>query len=239
VQEQRSNAGQGIGIAGLVLGITAIPLAIIPCTFPLALPLAAVGIILSAVGLSQASRMIGAKGMPVAGLVVSIIAMMIALMWGLLIPSAFNKDNKFWKEGVIEKISKKVEHDIEGSFEDVDKEIEKIDENLEDVLDDLEWQEEWDKFDWGGEITDEEFKKVMTAYEEMIKNYSYLVDEAQEGKISAIAEYAKVSAKAIVLATKITSVAPRLTEEQKARFEALQQKYEKALQEAKELETEK
>jgi hypothetical protein len=237
VQEQRSNAGQGIGIAGLVLGITAIPLAIIPCTFPLALPLAAVGIILSAVGLSQASRMIGAKGMPVAGLVVSIIAMMIALMWGLLIPTVIDKDNKFWRDGVVEKISKKVEQDIEGSFEDVDKEIEKIDKNLEDVLDDLEWEEEWNKFDWSGEITDEEFDKAMTAYEELIKNYTFLVDEAKKGKISAIAEYAKVSAKAVVLATKITSVAPKLAEEQKARFEALQQKYEKALQEAVQLES--
>jgi len=239
VQEQRSNAGQGIGIAGLVLGITAIPLAIIPCTFPLAVPLAAVGIILSAVGLSQASRMIGSKGMPVAGLVVSIIAMMIALMWGLLIPSAINKDNRFWKEGVIEKISKKVEHDIHGSVEDVGKDMEKMDKNLEDVLDDLEWEDEWDHFDWSGKITDEQFDMVMTTYKSLIQNYSTLVDEAQKGVTSAVEESAKVAEKASALAEKISSIAPKLTEEQRARFEALKQKYDTVLKEVQKTESEK
>lgn len=239
MEEQRSTAGQGIGIAGLILGICAVPLAIIPCTFPLALLLAAGGIILSAVGLSQASRVIGAKGLPVAGLVVSIIGMMIALMWGLFIATAIDHDTKFWKEGIIEKISKKVEKNIEGTFEDIDKEFEKIDKDLENVLDDLEWEEEWDNFDWGSEITDEEFDKVMVSYENLIKNYITLVDEAQKGKISAIAEYAKVSTKALTLATKITSIAPKLTEEQKARFKALQKKYETALKEAENLESEK
>jgi hypothetical protein len=238
VEEQRSTAGQGIGIAGLILGIVAVPLAIIPCTFPLALILAAGGIILSAVGLSQASRVIGAKGLPVAGLVVSIIGMMIALMWGLVITTAIDKDHKFWKDGIIEKISKKVDKDIEGTFEDIDKEFEKIDKDLENVLEDLEWEEEWDNFNWGEEITDEEFDKVMVAYEDLIKNYTTLVDEAQKGKIAAVAEYTKVSAKALSLAAKITSIAPKLTEEQKARFEAVKQKYETALKEVEKLESE-
>jgi hypothetical protein len=237
VEQQRSTAGQGIGIAGLVLGITAIPLAVVPCTFPLALLFAAGGIILSAVGISQASKMIGAKGMPVAGLVVSIIAMMIALMWGLFIASAIDKDSEFWKEGFIEKISKHVEKDIEGTFEELDKEFEKVNKDLEDVLDDLEWEEEWADFNWSGELTKEELNKVMGAYEELIKNYTTLVGEAQKGKMSVMDEFNSISAKADTLETRITSIAAQLTAEQKARFEHLKQKFETALQEAKKLES--
>jgi hypothetical protein len=195
MEEQRSTAGQGIGIAGLILGIIAVPLALIPCTFPLALLLAAGGIILSAVGMTQASRVNGARGLPVAGLVVSVIGMMIALMWGLLISTAIHQDGKWWKNEIVEKISKKVEKDVESTFEDMDQEFEKINENLEDVLEDLEWDTLWDSINLSGKISDEEFAKVLNAYEDLIKNYTTLVNEAQQGKIAAVTEYAKVSAK--------------------------------------------
>jgi hypothetical protein len=56
MQEQNTNAGQGLGIAGLVMGVLAIPLGIIPCTFFIALVFGAMGIVLSAIALSQANR---------------------------------------------------------------------------------------------------------------------------------------------------------------------------------------
>jgi len=232
MEEQRSTAGQGIGIAGLILGICAVPLAIIPCTFPLALLFAAAGIILSAVGMSQASRANGPKGVPVAGLVVSVIGMMIALMWGLFIASSIFDEGKVIKNEIIEKISKKVGEDIEDTFDEIDKEFEKIGDDLEEILEDLELEERWEDFEWGEEITDEEFDKVFEAYEELILDYTKLVEQAQEGIVSAGTELAKISAKAIVLATKIASVAPRLTDEQQKKFEELEKKYEEALKKA-------
>jgi len=234
MEEKRSTAGQGIGIAGLILGICAVPLAIIPCTFPLALLFAAAGIILSAVGMSQASKANGPKGVPVAGLVVSVIGMMIALMWGLFIASSIRDDGSIIKDEIIEQITKKVEEGVEDTFDEIDKEFEKIGDDLEDLLEDLELEDRWEDFEWGEEISDEEFDKVIEAYEELILDYTKLVGKAQEGLVSAGTELAKVSAKAIVLATKIASVAPRLTEEQQERFEELEEKYEDALKKAEE-----
>ena len=81
MEEVKTNAGQGLGIAGLVMGILAIPLAIMGCTSILGLLLGGAGIILSAVGLSQATKSNGNKGLPTGGLVVSIVGTFIALMW--------------------------------------------------------------------------------------------------------------------------------------------------------------
>ena len=72
MEEVKTNAGQGLGIAGLIMGVVAILLALIPCISVMGLVLGITGIVLSAVGLSQATRSNGLKGMPTAGLVVSI-----------------------------------------------------------------------------------------------------------------------------------------------------------------------
>jgi hypothetical protein len=234
MEEKRSTAGQGIGIAGLILGICAVPLAIIPCTFPLALLFAAAGIILSAVGMAQASRANGPKGLPVSGLVVSVIGMMIALMWGLFIASSIHDDGKAIKQEILDQISKKVEENIDDTFDDIDKEFEEIGDDMEEVLEDLELEDTWEDIDWGGEITDEELERALKAYEDLIENYTGLVEEAREGVISAGAELAKVSAKAVVLAAKLTSIAPRLTEEQLEKFEELHKKYLEAFKKAEE-----
>jgi len=66
MEQQRSNAGQGLGIAGLVMGILAIPMGIIPCTFYLGILFGIVGIVLGAVALTQANRGYGPKGLIIA-----------------------------------------------------------------------------------------------------------------------------------------------------------------------------
>jgi len=78
---KRSSSGQGLGIAGLVLGIVAIPMAIIPCTSIFGILLGILGITLSAIGLSQATRAQAPKGLILSGLVLSIIATIIAIIW--------------------------------------------------------------------------------------------------------------------------------------------------------------
>lgn len=239
-----TTAGQGMGIAGLILGIIAIPLAIVPCTFPLALLFGGAGIVLSAVGLHQANTANGTKGLPMSGLVVSIVGLSIALMWGLFFASL--KDHgKFWRQGQFweqfENIGNEVGKDIEESFKDMEGEFEKAGEDIEEAgkdlektLEDLESDTSRENFIWREEITDKEFDKLLNTYEELIGDYVKLVDESIKGDVSAIAEYAKVSAKAVALATKLTSVAPKLTEEQKAKFKELQEKYEDALDKVEE-----
>lgn len=237
MEETKTNAGQGLGIAGLILGIIAIPLAILGCTSILGLVLGVAGVILSAVGLSQATKSNGTKGLPTAGLVVSILGTAIALMWILFFTRIAHEGGRWWgREGIriMEEINEDFGDDIEETFEDIGKELEDLGEELEDKLEDLEWEEDWKDFEWGEEITDEEFQQVLNTYESLIQDYGNLVEKANQGDINALAEYVKVSAKAVVLATKITAISPRLTDEQKEKFEKLQQKYEEALKEAEE-----
>jgi hypothetical protein len=238
-----TTAGQGMGIAGLILGIIAIPLAIIPCTFPLALLFGAAGIVLSAVGLHQANTANGTKGLQISGLIVSIVGLSIALMWGLFFAS-LNDNGKFWKQGKFwekfENIGNEVGKDLEESFKDMDNEfekagqdIEKAGKDLEKTLEELESDSARENFIRQEEITDEKLDKLLNSYEEMIGNYEKLVDESVKGNISAVAEYEKVSAKAVTLATNLKSIASKLTEEQKAKFKELQDKYEKAVERVK------
>lgn len=237
MEETKTNAGQGLGIAGLVLGIIAIPLAILGCTSVLGLVLGTAGVVLSAVGLSQATKSNGTKGLPTAGLVVSILGTAIALMWILFFTRIAQEGGKFWsREGIriMEEIHEDFGDDIENTFEDMGKELEDLGKELEDKLEDLEWDEDWADFKWGDEITDEEFEKVLDTYESLIQDYAKLAEGANKGDVSAIAEYAKVSTKAVALAAKITAISPRLTDEQREKFEKLQQKYEEALKEAEE-----
>jgi len=228
MEEQKTTAGQGLGIAGLILGILAIPLALMGCTFALALLLGAAGIVLSAIGLHQANTAHGTKGLPIGGLTVSIVGLSIALMWGLFFTSTAINHGKFWRNTPFwEQIGKEVEENLDDALQDIDEEFDKMGEYLEEVLEDI---------DWSGEISDEELDQVLNSYEELIGDYIRLVDKADQGDVSAIAEYAKVSTKAIALATKLTAIAPKLTDEQRAKFEELKEKYEKALEKTEELE---
>jgi hypothetical protein len=240
MEEQKTNAGQGLGITGLILGILAIPLAIIGCTFVLALLLGAAGIVLSAVGLHQANTSNGTRGLPIAGLAVSITGMCIALLWGFFLASTIVEGGKFWTKGgynIFEQIGKELEEDLEDTFDELEEDFEDVGKDLEETLEELEMDEEyWEEFDWGEEVTDEELDKVLKVYEDLIIDYIDLVEKASEGDISALAEYASVSVKAVALATKLTAIAPKLTEEQKQKFEELQEKYEKALEQASEVE---
>ena len=82
MEEPKSTAGQGLGIAGLILGILAIPMGIIPCTFYIGILFGIIGIVLSLVALSQARRGYGPKSLIIAALVCSIVGLTFASVWG-------------------------------------------------------------------------------------------------------------------------------------------------------------
>ncbi|HEX2968714.1 MAG TPA: hypothetical protein VHO46_06380 [Bacteroidales bacterium] len=78
MEEVKNNAGQNLGIAALITAIITFVLAVIPCVGLIAIIPGIIAIILAAVGLSQASSRNAPKGMPVAGLIIAIIATMIS-----------------------------------------------------------------------------------------------------------------------------------------------------------------
>jgi hypothetical protein len=82
MEEYKSTAGQGLGVAGLVLGIMAIPMGIIPCTFYIGIIFGVIGIVLSLVALSQANRGYGPKNLIIAALICSIVGLTFASVWG-------------------------------------------------------------------------------------------------------------------------------------------------------------
>lgn len=88
MEEKKSNAGQGLGIAGLVLGIIALLISFIPCVGLFALVPGAIAIVLSAIALMQAKKANASKGLIIAALVISILGTSIAAIWGLVLGSA-------------------------------------------------------------------------------------------------------------------------------------------------------
>lgn len=72
------SAGKGLGIAGLVLGILAAIVSFIPCLGVYALIPGIVGLILSAISMTQASKAGASKGLAIAGLICSIVGCAIA-----------------------------------------------------------------------------------------------------------------------------------------------------------------
>lgn len=79
------NAGQGMGIAALVLGILAVIAAFIPCFGFIAILFGALAIIFGAVGLSQAKKENASLTMPKTGLILGIVATGFVIIWLLVI----------------------------------------------------------------------------------------------------------------------------------------------------------
>jgi hypothetical protein len=145
MEEQNTNAGQGLGIAGLVMGILAIPLGIIPCTFFIALVFGAMGIVMSAIALSQANRGKGPRGLIIAAMVCSILGFSFAFFWGI----TFKKASPVIKS-VIQDI--KQDGDLKEVFEDLGNDTEKMLEDLD--------VEEQDTIQGTNQETDEKVKAM-------------------------------------------------------------------------------
>lgn len=79
------NAGQGMGIAALVLGIVAAIAAFIPCFGFIAILFGVLAIIFGAIALSQAKKGNASTTMPKAGLILGIVATAFVIIWMLVI----------------------------------------------------------------------------------------------------------------------------------------------------------
>jgi len=74
----KSSAGQGLGIAGLIVGIIALVISFIPCLGMFALFPGVIALILSGIGVMIATKKNGAKGITIAALIISVLACGIA-----------------------------------------------------------------------------------------------------------------------------------------------------------------
>ncbi len=79
MEETKNNTGHNLGIAALITAIITFVLAVIPCVGLIAIIPGIISIILATVGLSHASRTDGQRGLPLAGLIIGIIASLISL----------------------------------------------------------------------------------------------------------------------------------------------------------------
>ncbi len=130
--EQQPN-GQGFAIAGMVIGIFALLLSIIPCIGTSAILLGIVAVVFGAVALSKANKPDSPKGMSIAGITLGGVAIFVAVFWLVFVIGSKSvlKDrfeNFFeWTDGF---------EDIE--IDDEDFEDMKSLDDLEDALDELE-----------------------------------------------------------------------------------------------------
>ncbi|RLD79653.1 MAG: hypothetical protein DRJ10_08530 [Bacteroidetes bacterium] len=140
MQHIESNPSQGLGIAGIIVGIFSIFFAVIPCTIFLGIILGVIGLILTIIGLNQAKKINAQKGLLIAGLITSILGILISGLWGLAFTEMVQQNDLFEK---IEYIDENFET-IDNSFENNDKldsiqfETDKTMQELEQQMDEIE-----------------------------------------------------------------------------------------------------
>jgi hypothetical protein len=223
-QAAKTRAGEGFGIAGLILGILALIVAFIPCIGLIALVPGIIAVILSIVALMQANQGNGAKGLIIAALVISILATCIAAIWGIVL-GGVARDGHRWQD----RIERIVDRADEESLKDLGTSLKEIGEEMEKRFGGIEGFDP-DTFEWGEEISDEEFEFVLKEYEKVVEEMARLARQAERGELSALVTYSAVSLRAASLAATLFRIGPKLTVEQERRLEAVNEKYEKALE---------
>ncbi len=220
----QTTAGQGFGIAGLIIGLIALIIAFIPCIGLIALVPGVIAVVLSFIGLAQANQNNGAKGLIIAALVVSILATTIAAIWGIVI-GGVSRDSHRWLnrvERVIERSDRESVRELETSLKVLGEELEKTFGDRDDFDPEV--------YEFGEEITDEEFERVMQEYETVVREFARLAREVEAGNVEALVTYSTVSLRAASLAATMIRVGPKLTEEQQQRLQEVSERYEKALE---------
>ena len=131
MEQVRTNAGQTLGIIGLILGILCLFLAFIPCIGFLAIAPGVIAIILSAIGLNQANRNNGAKGLNIGALIVSILGVAIASVWLIFFVgiASLNEDEiENIVEEVIEEVIEETTHnpDLQDALDELEEHLDEI-----------------------------------------------------------------------------------------------------------------
>jgi DNA-directed RNA polymerase subunit L len=213
---KRSSSGQGLGVAGLVLGIVAIPLAVIPCTTVFGILLGILGITLSAIGLSQATRAQAPKGLILSGLVLSIIATIIAIIWIVFFTAS---------HGILDNIKSRLRHE---SRIEMNRDVEEAARDLGAGKGMDKALQELEEATAGDSLSDKDFNKILSEYDDLTKQFLKEVEKSQKEGVSTVADVAQLSVKAAAVGAKLATAALRMTDEQRKRLEEIQKKYDEA-----------
>ena len=102
MEEVKNNTGQNLGIAALITAIITFVVAVIPCMGLIAIIPGIIAIVLASVGLSQAARINSPRGVLLAGLIIAIIASLIAVSQVFVVGKIVQKANKAdnWPHGI-------------------------------------------------------------------------------------------------------------------------------------------
>jgi len=220
MENNKSNAGQGLGIAGLVLGIIALIIAFIPCIGLLALIPGAIAITFSAIAYNQAIKGNGAKSLIIAALIISIIGTSVAALWGLMFAS-FGHKAPWIKNQIENAIEEETGKGIDENMAEFGNNMEKVLEQLENKADSGSLKIEFNK-----SMDEEQFDNFLNGYEKLIKETIHLKRKSKSGDSKAIQAYSEVSLKLTQLITKLATSAPNFTKEQQERINELNKKYE-------------
>ncbi len=114
-QEPGKPANQTLGIAALITAIITFVMAVIPCIGIIAIIPGIIAIVLAGVGLSQAARNDAPRGLLVAGMIIGIIASLIAFSQIFVAGRITRNSDKWGKEfqRVMDDVQKEVVKDLE------------------------------------------------------------------------------------------------------------------------------
>jgi hypothetical protein len=116
---RKSTAGQGLGVAGFVIGLIALVLSFIPCLGMYALIPGLIALIFSVIAFSQASSANSSRGLIISALVISIVATTIATWQFRMIRKATSIGTEF-RESVDEDFGDEIRNKIRRALEDID-----------------------------------------------------------------------------------------------------------------------
>jgi predicted transcriptional regulator len=224
MEENKTDAGQGLGIAGFVLGIVALIVAFIPCVGVLALIPGIIAITLSGIAYSQANKGNGAKGLIIAALVISILGTAVAAIWPLAFASVA-KTGLFMKKNIENAIEDETGKTMDENFKDLGKDMEQVLEHLEADTD-----SGVIKIEIGKEMGDAEFDKFLGNYEKLINESIQLQKKAESGDMEAVTAYSKISVKLASTLSKLATSSSKLTPVQAKKLNEINKKYEKELE---------
>jgi hypothetical protein len=116
MEEVKDNSGQNLGIAALITAIITFVFAVIPCVGFIAIVPGIIAIVLASISLSHAARNNSPRAVPLAGLVIGIVALLVSFS-NVFIVSKFADGAKNWP-GKIENIVNDVQENVVRDLED-------------------------------------------------------------------------------------------------------------------------
>lgn len=130
MEDVKNNSGQNLGTAALITAIITFVLAVIPCVGIIAIIPGIIAIILASVGLSQATRNNTPRGVLLAGLIIGIVASLIAFSQIFVAGKIAQKADKW--PGEIQNVINDVQDNVIKDIEDANISI-KVESNGEKV----------------------------------------------------------------------------------------------------------